>query len=386
MSPILVRPVREQFEHDRVIRVLQAKYKRKYEVAINPGAEQNASVGVGDLTMYPDLVLFSQERVRKIQGTVEVETTESVNTLEAMAEWAPFSRLRTPDARIMRAILSSLFEPGGQVSPILVRPVREQFEHDRVIRVLQAKYKRKYEVAINPGAEQNASVGIGELTMYPDLVLFSQERTRKIHGTVEVETTESINTLEAMAEWGPFSRLRTPFYLYVPANSIDTVRRLCSEHAIDPAEIWTYHTAMDQLRFTMVHRSPDAPKGSIAEHKPKIAVIAKAPVEMPAEPASPSSAHVAAPAKSSSAQSAKTGKTPQAAQTANASKSAKPSKAAAPAKAAKKPASVKPVKSAPAKSAPAKSVKSGRSAKSGSTKSTSAKSAKSAKSSTKKRR
>jgi hypothetical protein len=159
------------------------------------------------------------------------------------------------------------------VSPILVRPVREQFEHDRVIRVLQAKYKRKYEVAINPGAEQNAAVGIGELTMYPDLVLFSQERNRKIHGTIEVETTESINTLEAMAEWGPFSRLRTPFFLYVPANSIDTARRLCTEHGISPAEIWTYHTAIDQVRFTMVHRSPDAPKGSIPEFRPKPAPV-----------------------------------------------------------------------------------------------------------------
>jgi hypothetical protein len=148
------------------------------------------------------------------------------------------------------------------VSPILVRPVREQFEHDRVIRVLQAKYKRKYEVVINPGPEQNASVGIGDLAMYPDLVLFSQERSRKMQGTVEVETTESVNTLECMAEWGPFSRLRAAFFLYVPANTIDTVRRLCTEYNISPAEIWTYHAAFDQVRFTMVHRSPDAPKAA----------------------------------------------------------------------------------------------------------------------------
>ena len=154
------------------------------------------------------------------------------------------------------------------MSPILVRPVREQFEHDRVIRVLQAKYKRKYEVVINPGAEQNASVDVGDLAMYPDLVLFSQERSRKMQGTVEVETTESVNTLEAMAEWGPFSRLRAPFFLYVPANTIDTVRRLCTEHAVNPAEIWTYHAAIDQVRFTMVHRSPDLPKGAEPRVKP----------------------------------------------------------------------------------------------------------------------
>ena len=46
MSPILVRPVREQLEHDRVIRLLQAKYKRKFEVAINPGNEQTAPVAI----------------------------------------------------------------------------------------------------------------------------------------------------------------------------------------------------------------------------------------------------------------------------------------------------------------------------------------------------
>jgi hypothetical protein len=146
------------------------------------------------------------------------------------------------------------------VSPILVRPVREQFEHDRIIRVLQARYKRKYEVIVNPGAEQNASIIVGELAMYPDLVLFNPERGRKLQATVEVETTESINTLEAMAEWGPFSRLRAAFYLYVPASSIDTVRRLCTELTILPAELWTYHSALDQVRFTMVHRIPDSPR------------------------------------------------------------------------------------------------------------------------------
>jgi len=145
------------------------------------------------------------------------------------------------------------------VSPILVRPVREQFEHDRVIRVLQARYKRKYEVVMNPGAEQNASVSVGDNAMYPDLVLYSVERGRKLQGTVEVETGESVNTLEAMAEWGPFSRLRAAFHLYVPPNSLDTARRLCAEHQIVATEIWTYHTAADQVRFTMVHREPEAP-------------------------------------------------------------------------------------------------------------------------------
>ena len=64
MSPILVRPVREQLEHDRVIRLLQAKYKRKFEVAINPGNEQTAPVGPTEAPWYPDLVLLADHRSR----------------------------------------------------------------------------------------------------------------------------------------------------------------------------------------------------------------------------------------------------------------------------------------------------------------------------------
>jgi hypothetical protein len=198
------------------------------------------------------------------------------------------------------------------VSPILVRPVREQFEHDRVIRVLQARYKRKYEVAVNPGPEQNTSVEIGAIAMYPDLLLFGQERGRRLQGTVEVETGESINTLEAMAEWAPFSRLRAPFYLYVPPHTVDTVRRLCAEHQVNVAEIWTYHTAVDQIRFTMVHRSPEAAAAAARntlkperkpEKKPEKKAIAKPvkPVRKAAAPAKPARAAKppAKPAKSS---------------------------------------------------------------------------------------
>jgi len=48
------------------------------------------------------------------------------------------------------------------LSPILVRPVREQLEHDRVIRLLQAKLKRKHDVAMNVGDEQTAGLKIDE--------------------------------------------------------------------------------------------------------------------------------------------------------------------------------------------------------------------------------
>ena len=147
------------------------------------------------------------------------------------------------------------------MSPILVRPVREQLEHDRVIRLLQAKYKRKFDVAINLGNEQSAPVGAGPSPWYPDLVL--QERGRKLVGVVEVETAESVNNLEAMSQWVAFGKLRAQFHLYVPASAIDSTRRLCGDLAIPVAEIWAYHSIGDQLRFTLVQKSgPGLPKGS----------------------------------------------------------------------------------------------------------------------------
>jgi len=144
------------------------------------------------------------------------------------------------------------------VSPILVRPVREQLEHDRVIRLLQAKSRRKYEAGINPGAEQNAAVGTGPSALYPDVVLQSLERGHKLQVVVEVETGESVNHLEALAQWAHFARLRVPFHLYVPAGMVDVARRLCEDNQIHVSEIWSFHSIGDQVRFTLVHRGREA--------------------------------------------------------------------------------------------------------------------------------
>ena len=144
------------------------------------------------------------------------------------------------------------------MSPILTRPVREQLEHDRVIRQLQARYKRKNEVIINPGNEQNQSITVENLVVFPDLLLFG-EGGRRLLGTVEVETGESVNAIEARAEWGVYSKLKVPLHLYVPPACVDAVKRICAEYQIVVSELWTYTTTFDQVRFNMVHRSPDAP-------------------------------------------------------------------------------------------------------------------------------
>ena len=147
------------------------------------------------------------------------------------------------------------------MSPILVRPVREQLEHDRIIRLLQTRLKRKHDIAINVGDEQAAPVKVGVGQMYPDLVLTSSDRGKRLEGVVEVETGESVNHLEAMAQWAHFGRLRVPFHLYVPAATVDIARRLVTENQVSVSEIWSYHTIGDQTRFTLVHRDTQRDAG-----------------------------------------------------------------------------------------------------------------------------
>jgi hypothetical protein len=224
------------------------------------------------------------------------------------------------------------------LSPILVRPVREQLEHDRVIRLLQAKYKRKFpEVAINPGTEQTAPVG-GPPPWYPDLVLQSNEKTRRLLGVVEVETTESVNHLEAMSQWAAFSRLRVPFHLYVPVGCIDSARRLCADLQIPAAEVWAYHAIGDQMRFTLVQKSPQPVDGKVDGKKVATPVAAAAaPAKASAPVPAPASARKTPPPRGRTAPApARRAAAPAAARRKSASPKAKASPPARGAKGARK--------------------------------------------------
>ncbi len=171
------------------------------------------------------------------------------------------------------------------MSPILTRPVREQLEHDRVIRQLQAKYKRKTDVIINPGNEQNQSITVGDLVLYPDVLVFA-EGTKRLLITVEVETGESVNPIEARAEWGNFSKLKVPMHLYVPPACVEAVKRISDEYQIIVSELWTYTTTFDQVRFTLVSKSPDAPVVKLPPAK--AAPAPKRAAKVAAKPAAPS--------------------------------------------------------------------------------------------------
>lgn len=173
------------------------------------------------------------------------------------------------------------------MSPILVRPVREQLEHDRVIRLLQQDLqKRKVEVGINPGAEQNASVGSGSRKEFPDAVVYSLEKGRKVVAVLEVETGESVNHLEAMAQWAHLAKLRVPFHLYVPINSVDVARRLSSAHKIAVTELWSYHQVGEQFKFTLIQ--PIGSRGGRGSTQPPRTVsVATIRVALPTEPEPP---------------------------------------------------------------------------------------------------
>ncbi len=198
------------------------------------------------------------------------------------------------------------------MSPILVRPVREQLEHDRIIRLLQTRFRRRFDVGINPGAEQNAAVGTGPSAVYPNLVLSNADRGRRPAVVIEVETVESVNNLEALAEWVAFGRLRPLLHLYIPASMIEVAKRLCSDHQVPVAEIHSYHLVGDELRFVPVYRAP-------ADARPR--------TEGPAgtRPAAARKTRAARPAPSKPSRAAKAARRP-----------AKPVRKAAPARQAKR--------------------------------------------------
>lgn len=252
------------------------------------------------------------------------------------------------------------------MTPIFVRPVREQLEHDRLIRFLHARYKRKFDVISNVGEQQLGAVKLGANVYFPDLVLVS---SKKLAGIVEVETLESTNNLEAMAQWTHFSRARVPFHLYVPVLAFDAARRLSEANQVSVSEIWTYRAVNDQFDLVRMFSDSNALKaGNKVAVKaslfvpeppkvepppppppPKVEVLVKAPVK-------PQGKTVAPPAKT--ATPAKVATAARVANAAPASKVApKPApKSAKPAKAPAKPAKAKPAKAKPAAKAAGKSA------------------------------
>src|SRR5687768_2153692 len=162
---------------------------------------------------------------------------------------------------------------------------------------------------MNIGEDQTVPVRIGQVQIFPDLVLTSLDGGRKLMGTVEVETAESVTHLEAMAQWAHLGRARAPFHLYIPAGCVDIARRLAAENGVNVAEIWTYHTIGDQTRFTLVHRAPTPEPRRVAEPQKPAARAAAAKKKAPAEPVRRKTVTSKAPPKTAPAKRAAAGST-----------------------------------------------------------------------------
>lgn len=189
------------------------------------------------------------------------------------------------------------------MSPILVRPVREQLEHDRLIRHLEGRYKRQYEVALNIGDSRESSIKADGLVLYPDMVMTTGG---KVAAVVEVETGESVNNLEAMAQWVHFGRARASFHLYVPVNGYDSAVRLCEALRVKVSEIWTYRPETEGFDLIRMHadaassrRSSRAP--GRAAKATRGAAARKAPAKAPAKASKSKSKAAAAKAAKSKA-------------------------------------------------------------------------------------
>ena len=116
---------------------------------------------------------------------------------------------------------------------------------------------------------------------------------------IEVETVESVNNLESLAEWVPYGRLKSAFHLYVPAQMLDVARRLCTDSNIPVAEIHTYHWIGDEMRFLPAFKAPADGRAAAAH-------------PAAAKPASPKAKPKAKPARKKPAAKAarKTGRSP----------------------------------------------------------------------------
>ncbi len=150
--------------------------------------------------------------------------------------------------------------------------MREQLEHDHVIRLLRTRLRRRFQITVNLGEEVNP-LTLGARRLYPDLMLITNDRANVLQTIVEVETNESINHLEAMAEWLPYGRVRATFHLYVPSGCSEKTLQLCKEKKIQVDEIWSYHAVGDNMRFTLAYRAPEnAAKLARMEQARKVAL------------------------------------------------------------------------------------------------------------------
>lgn len=102
-----------------------------------------------------------------------------------------------------------------------------QNEHDNVIQAaLNNLDKVNFTVYTNPNNQKNANIN----GHYPDIII-TPKNDNTVKFTIEVETADSINSLE-INQWRTFSQLSGTFYLLVPLSSKNLAELLCRQNNI----------------------------------------------------------------------------------------------------------------------------------------------------------
>ena len=137
------------------------------------------------------------------------------------------------------------------MSPILVRPVREQLEHDRIIRLLHGKSRRKYDAGINPGAEQNAPGR--HRRRPPSFRTWCCILRNAAAGWKRSSKSKPANRSTTWKRWpnGPISPGFAPPFTCTCLPGWSTSHVGCARTIKSRStEVWSYHSVGDDVRFT----------------------------------------------------------------------------------------------------------------------------------------
>ena len=177
------------------------------------------------------------------------------------------NRLQLPVSQL--SCLVFRLPAGGHVSPILVRPVREQLEHDRVIRLLQVRAEAQLRSVSEHRRGSEVPGPHRPVMIYPDLVLHAGDRGPKLQWErSKWRPAESVNHLEAMAQWAHFwaapARRSTCMCRRFGRHRASARRRKPGERGGN-LELST--TIGDQTRFTLAYRRLRPRRGDSAPER-----------------------------------------------------------------------------------------------------------------------
>ena len=203
------------------------------------------------------------------------------------------------------------------MSPILVRPVREQLEHDRIIRLLQTKFRRKYQASESTSAPSRPRRWArGPPPSFPTWCSPPRSAGGASRRWLRSKPASRSTTWRRWPSGRTCPSSARPFICTSPAGMVDVARRLAEENQVHVQEIWSYHTIGDQVRFTLVHRNREAapaprpaakaapaprPAAKARPAAPRPAAPRRAPARAPAARRKPAARRAKSPARSAGA-------------------------------------------------------------------------------------